>query len=207
MNRHLRPLALFVTITFVAGCLIAPTDDSFRASAEPKALAVYDGETLFTGLFFGVGPVAAQFPEVWDRMPSREARLSLEARAFQQRLLARLRDHEPDFFGRFETAIRSGNHFQVERMMVEASEKLAHDPEVNSKIDPYLPAPVLVLLVAVVVVVALLIIDDGGPAHTRGLEPEALTPGAQRMPPLQREMWIDLIVTRLGNLESPGSKP
>ncbi len=36
----------------------------------------YDGETLFRGLFFGIGPVADLFPEIWDSSVVRSYRES-----------------------------------------------------------------------------------------------------------------------------------
>lgn len=98
--------ALLVALTACGGTLeLTPTSKT----------TPYTGETIFTGLFFGQGPAAKLFPEIWQHPEAVRAvaRIPAERQAAMRKLPAdvvRTVDKlEPGFFDRFGRVMQSGN--------------------------------------------------------------------------------------------------
>jgi len=68
----------------------------------------FDGETLYRGLAFAQGPVAALFPE-FTTLPAPTA----EAIAVVDRIVTRIRTIDPSFFARFASAIQKGDRVRI----------------------------------------------------------------------------------------------
>lgn len=85
----------------------------------PRLPYVFDGETLFKGLFFGQGPVAALFPEITERLKS--IKPTPEADLFVTQVIARLRQHDRSYFDRLAAGLQSGDHLAIEATMDHAS--------------------------------------------------------------------------------------
>jgi SdpC family antimicrobial peptide len=105
----------------VAG-IVAP------AEAAPAA-ASYSGEELYQGLVLGWGPVAEALPFVRQhysvtRFENDPAQLQL-FEAVQARIVSSIATERPDFFGRFAERIQSGDHFEIDKALREASEVTA----------------------------------------------------------------------------------
>jgi len=72
-DRGAAAIMAVVMATTSAGCgAVADGRDeaSDRMAVSDSALAVMDGEAIFEGIFFGMGPVAKRLPEVWGAQPS-----------------------------------------------------------------------------------------------------------------------------------------
>lgn len=98
----------------------------------------YDGETIFQGIFFGVGPVAEILPELFqcsgvEKSKELHAHLT-QSRAFcqefptieQRREAATqaMRDADPTFFQHFGSSLQSGDHGRTEDAMKEGARLL-----------------------------------------------------------------------------------
>jgi SdpC family antimicrobial peptide len=90
----------------------------------------FDGETLYRGLVQWRGPASGLVPEVeeiktllWEPFndPSLQE-YAAEIEALHERMLAEIPAIDPTFFDRFEEAIESGNHFAVQRALLDAGE-------------------------------------------------------------------------------------
>jgi hypothetical protein len=76
----------------------------------------YDGETLYRGLFFGSGPVAATIPTIRRIAPY----LPAEYRRLEDPVVRYVRSAHPLFFRQFQTEIESGDHVRVRAMLTRA---------------------------------------------------------------------------------------
>ncbi|WP_246356685.1 sporulation delaying protein family toxin [Pyxidicoccus fallax] len=181
-------------------------DDSRQA-----ARVAYDGETVFRGVLFGLGPVGSALPEIWEephaasvlRNPDRSA----AAAALADKIVARIQQQDPSFFGRFGADIQSGDHLRVSSALKEAGDvtlaaaaaeqgttvqalrdkkAAAIDVCVGEEVvvQAYVAAVVVAVAMAVVVVVALAP-EDGGSE-------------AMKVSGLERDVWVQLLVERLG---------
>jgi len=117
-----------VMITTATGCS-APLSSSSPApdpGGNPTSLYALDGETLFTGIFFGQGDVALAFPEIWNRNEFAQARkLTPSQRASVDELTRALGAAHPGFFDRFATEIQSGDHLRARAVLVEGAADVA----------------------------------------------------------------------------------
>lgn len=106
-----------------AGGVVSETQ---KEEASPR----YGGKTIFEGLFFAKGPVAEQFPEIWNnekvgkhlsQMSSDEAS---QAEEIQEKIVRWIRSEHPDFFEEFGAAMQSGNHVKIRRTLEQTSSML-----------------------------------------------------------------------------------
>ena len=93
--------AVYQPLAASAATHVAPTPAA--TDVAPK----YDGAAVVAGLFFGAGPVAELFPELYGN-PS--AALSVEDRDV---LLARITTDHPGFLDKFSSAMQSGDHVLI----------------------------------------------------------------------------------------------
>ncbi len=88
----------------------------------PRPPYVFDGETLFKGLFFGQGPVATRFPEIASRFPRMSMTEGDKAFAqFIEWVSDRLRQYDRLFFDRLAAGLQSGNHLTIAATMDQAA--------------------------------------------------------------------------------------
>ena len=98
----------------------------------PPAGTRFDGETMFRGLFFGHGPVAKYFPEIWDRADVRRAMAQADMSAateLENRILAEVRSKDAAFLDRFATEMQSGDHLRVRAALDDAGRRLQQAAE------------------------------------------------------------------------------
>jgi SdpC family antimicrobial peptide len=132
MRQHpsflLAPLLLLI-----AGAVVAQTLPTSSVCSAPRITASsqpsfvprgpshhsYDGRTLFRGLFFGSGPVADLFPEVYGR-----ATLKQQVSMKQNDWLDKIDSADPTFFRRFEENINSHERLLVRQALKNGSDKV-----------------------------------------------------------------------------------
>jgi hypothetical protein len=85
------------------GCGSAPDGTSSEATGA-EAAPLYDGETIFRGLFFGAGPVAQYLPEVWENPFVIEARADALRASSAQSAAAKLERTSADLAAAGEMA-------------------------------------------------------------------------------------------------------
>ncbi|MDB4951460.1 MAG: hypothetical protein JWM27_4109 [Gemmatimonadetes bacterium] len=137
---HARRLAvLTVTTVAVLGGAASVAGFAPNRAVRAEARAAYDGETVFRGVFFGEGPVAARLPEMW-----KERRLGTYSgavgaahatAAVEDEIVAEMRLRDPAFFDRFGAALQSGRHVAVDQAMREAADMVAKSRAVQ-EVDP-----------------------------------------------------------------------
>ena len=92
-----------------------------------KPSANFSGEEYFKGIFFVSGEFAKMIPQYADAIEATAKmtdKQKLEQEQFQNQLLEEIRTASPDFFARFEKAIKSGEHGQVNMILNEGGEKI-----------------------------------------------------------------------------------
>ena len=168
-------------------------------TAHLKATTQYNGETLFRGLYFGEGPVASHFPEIWHA-PQVEQRLSSvegseEWVSTKDQAVAWVRNSDPTFFQRFEQDVQSGDHIKVSRAYKEGSQKLSAFAQ-SMGVDPNSPEAsagvgiVIVLVAAAAVAVWVWKYTWTYSSSTAG-------------EPIQEDVFVNAIVERLGSTSLP----
>ncbi|WP_342742396.1 sporulation delaying protein family toxin [Stigmatella aurantiaca] len=98
-----------------------------RASSPQSQQQPLNGQTLYKGMVFGIGPDAHHFDDIWKRPeiqaklegPDVEANQSMAA----ERVIAKIAQMDPAFFDRFARALSSGNHATIDRLLTETKEK------------------------------------------------------------------------------------
>jgi SdpC family antimicrobial peptide len=120
--------AVMAVVTFATfGCGGAMGADPQGDSSNEVQQARLDGRALYTGMFFGVGPGAKLFPEIWEndaldaraQRQGREAEFETAANGVADKLAAR----DAAFFDRFAAGIQSGDHLRIEQTMKDAREQ------------------------------------------------------------------------------------
>jgi SdpC family antimicrobial peptide len=120
-------MALLGITSLGAGCGGAQEEASTSPSAAEARPQVLSGRELYKGLFFGVGPAARHFQEIWQRpefqalLAKPEMRQQLELAA--ERLSARIEAEDPAFFDRLARDLRSRDHLTINRLFTAAQEK------------------------------------------------------------------------------------
>lgn len=102
------------------------------AATDAEAAAGYDGETLFRGLFFGAGPAASLFPEIWrdTGYAKTVSQLRAEAgvadyeRSMHDALVEQMRSVDASVFNRFKGGVVSGDPLAVDASLKDAGEAL-----------------------------------------------------------------------------------
>ena len=112
-----RPVALVVVSLLVATGLPGPT-----AAKMPH----FSGPEVFRGLFFGTGPVADLFPEVWDdvrasleanRSPEEVEALRSQVAELESRVIRWIEAQDSKFFATFGEHVQSGDHVRIEEAL------------------------------------------------------------------------------------------
>lgn len=116
----MKPIRTVVGAAVAAGVLVAGVAVAAHAAERPQASTLsesaveYSGEQYFSGIFFGVGPVARL-------LPSAEPPTAAGVRPAV--LMARIGTENPGFFDDFKEAVTSGDHILV-RTAVEDGARL-----------------------------------------------------------------------------------
>ena len=197
---------LAILLTGVTSPLFASQPDRTPVVERPL-----DGETLFRGLYFGQGPAARYFPEIWtnprvvELLKNADMAKSIQA---QNQFMELLRQDDATIFTRFGEEMQSGDQVRVrdtlvdlgERMRKMATERMGMEPEVVGGMPGvHGQCVVLAVVVAVVVAVAVavavavyvyLYIDFYGPS----IQKQVIDEGTSH---LERDMWIDSVTHRL----------
>jgi SdpC family antimicrobial peptide len=181
-------IALTVYVTRPTIVLAADT-------ASSKATARYNGETLFTGLYFGEGPVAKMFPEIWEspqmaqqisQVQNNETWSKTKSQAMEW-----VRTNDPDFFNRFEQDIQSGDHARVGLAYQQGAQKLSEFVR-STGVDPSSPeARAGVGVVAVVVAAVAVVVAVYAWMYWSGRSVDGVAQG------LQQDVLINTITERL----------
>src|SRR5437870_2246999 len=104
--------AKFIALLLVFA--IVGTTNYGVAQTKPET---YNGETLYRGLFFASGPVAAKIPTV-QRV---ERYLPPEYKALEDKVVQHIKSTNPTFFPNFEKEIQSGDHLRVAAAISQAA--------------------------------------------------------------------------------------
>jgi len=168
----------------------------------------FDGVTVFRGVLLGSGPVADLLPEIWDGELGQYRKFLSNpdetTAALQERIISEIGNRDSTFFERFGNEIQSGDHLRIQRALNEGGSRILEvvttiDPESGSLgsrdgtdchgcrcWDCYVDISVLAYAIAVAV------------AFVVWIAFAVFTPGTKDpSSQLQREMWIDLVATRL----------
>lgn len=174
----------------------------------------YDGETVFRGLYFGEGPVAEMFPELWkqERYVATKKQLTSDDEhklaELQNKLIARIREQDKSFFDHFGETMQSGDHLAIQKLMEQTGKLIYAATRAEIGKDPLAPVQndmnvyrivdfweYIELYQWVAIYEYILLVLYVGPewvdARAQGM---ADLKGVTR---LQREEWINLVATRL----------
>lgn len=119
-----RKWAFLLAVTMVVGTVsnsysaaAATTAQSHQATAAIPPSGGYDGRTLYVGLAFGQGPVAALFPEL-------EGLHSMAAghEDYVNATVSEMASLDPTFFERFAHEIQSGDRVRIRAALAEADD-------------------------------------------------------------------------------------
>jgi SdpC family antimicrobial peptide len=195
------PWPVAVTLAVVATALLVAVSGPIAQAATrpaPAQRAVYDGESLLRGLFFGQGPVAQQHPELaLTRVEG------ADAKAMTDRLVADVKRQDPRFPARFAVEVQSGDRVRVRAAVSEAADLLRQavtraygvTPESRAASVQGNATLIAALIAAAAVVlwvyVAIYVVNDEQDAER---VPAGLDPGASS---LKTEVWVDEVTTTL----------
>lgn len=97
--------------------------DSTGVKGAHRAAAI-DGEVLYRGMMFGVGPAAQLFPELWTHpkviAALKNATSDISREDAADRTIFVIKSKDPTFFARFGADIQSHNHPDIASMLDEA---------------------------------------------------------------------------------------
>ena len=209
---HMSPRGRFrVAILLALTLLVAHPDSARAASQSPQpatghgAAARFDGETLYRGLAFAQGPVAALFPELASLPPA-----SAEAVAIVDRIVARIRTNEPSFFPRFGSAIQKGDRVRIRAALENAravtEQAIQQEFGTSSQAKPIGPDCIFISVVLVVTgaaVVALLAVVSAVTVvnlEVTGnvmVNVDYIISGSPSASTLANDVWIDSIARTL----------
>ncbi len=133
------PVALFALL--LAGCDAAGPDTADLS-------ARYDGESVYRGVIFGQGAVAALFPEIWNQQAVQQALDQMSPDQLDQYLADRkvafaafddlveiIRNDDPAFFERFGADMQSGEHLRVQAALEAGFDKLVFAAAAKEGVD------------------------------------------------------------------------
>jgi SdpC family antimicrobial peptide len=110
-----------------AGCGGAQEEAATLPPAVQARQQALSGRELYKGMFFGVGPAARHFDELWLHAQSQAGLARPELRQQQEqtaeRLAARIEAEEPAFFERFARELRSRDHLTIDRLITATQKK------------------------------------------------------------------------------------
>jgi SdpC family antimicrobial peptide len=183
-------------------------------AAQQPAGSKYDGEAIFRGLYFGQGPVADLFPELWkqQRYLDRKKLLTQEDERrmgeIREKIIAGLKAKDRAFFDTFASTLRSGDHLAIQKKVAEVTDLTLDILQKDTGKDATAPIvdlagvyryvyfwQYLYLYFYVYVYEFVLLVIYFAPLLDGPVGGLATTKGISR---LQREQWIDMIVKRLG---------
>jgi SdpC family antimicrobial peptide len=190
-------LSKTLTYSLSALLFIGTVDLPLKSQPVTHVKPRYSGEDIFRGVFFGDGPLAGTFPEIWDspmlaayrNKQAHTQSLSLRDR-YTQNTIAALRTTDPQFFITFADAMQSGNRLRISNSLVETSKRLAGLHQ-----SPYLSAQLDVVIgIEVISVVE----PEPEPGVVTGVaEFEFTTLASAASGDLQKDILADLIARRL----------
>ncbi|MBK3495587.1 sporulation delaying protein family toxin [Viridibacillus sp. YIM B01967] len=115
-------LAISSTSVFAAENTNSNTHKKTAITSEMKKQK-YDGETIYRGLFFGDGPVAKLFPEIWSDKLMTEANTT-EAKRVSKTISKKINELDPNYFNELEVAVKSGDNVKVQAALVKGGNLL-----------------------------------------------------------------------------------
>src|SRR2546430_10855531 len=118
MNSNLRFSVVIVLVLRLLGG--SPTIAAQAEGSTSQKHERYDGKTLFRGFFFGTGPVAKVFPELYKNVKE-----TPESAKKEDAWMEKINKLDPAFFQRFGEIMYSGKRIAVERALEEGSDKIA----------------------------------------------------------------------------------
>lgn len=208
-SKYLRATAVQMCVATLVSCCVyaGPNGGTSRE---------FSGESIFRGLFFGSGPVAGMFPELW-RDARRRTLQTLRERpdhvaaleAVERVVLQHITSHDAGFMDDFGAAMRSGDHLRIDAALKGASSAILRALEAEygedavvkpgESIDPGQTCVAVTIFITVVSVIAVLAVATTAVAiHAVAAEVDVIaqelaTPKAK----LEYEIWVDRIATRL----------
>jgi|GEM_PF-1287505 len=210
---------LAVCLASLIACNAIPTSSSSATAARLERIR-YDGETLLRGLFFGVGPVADFFPEIWDNPRIRQLKEASQLSPEMQlknvdAIMAKLTQDHPKFWASFADNMQSGDRVRIEKGVLEAAQLLSAMFSVNVSTDglpcnvvvtdPSVSKPTIVAVDAAAVAAAVVTIAAAAAAIAVTIVAIVViffvflgASDDDKGSSLRRDFWIDLIATRLG---------
>jgi SdpC family antimicrobial peptide len=197
LTRAVALLALTGQVTLFAAC----SDVGAPTQVVATRAVVLSGQDIFRGVFFGEGPAGGALPEIWGGKSASERAATperaAEIRQMEEGIVDRLQQSDPAIFSELESAVRSGDHFQVERALLGAGTALKQEIAQMETQPELFPCVVYdVAVVAVVVAVVFLVISQFDVTPVVAPEPvSSLAAGDAST--LQRDMVVDLVTRRL----------
>ncbi len=202
MRKPIRGVSLLLCLVLADAGLAG----TLQASMPTPKRAGYDAETIFRGLFFGVGPVASLFPEIWEDAALAPAiakmRAMPETPALIDGIIARVDANDPELLARFASDVQSGDHVRVSKALEDAGAALQQAAHQETGIDPAganLSGPsqqgaVAAVSVAVVAAVVVVAVVAAAVLIYVAARHYLYTPGGS---PLENDVLVDMIATRL----------
>ena len=218
MRKQTRPWRRVTAWAILTAFVLAPLSCAPATSYSGSPSRHYDGRTLFQGFFFGVGPVARLFPELYGRVQQPDA----ASNAKMQRWMAAVHRADPSFFQRFEQLMNSRKRVNVERALNEGSDKLAavfaaelhvSAEDIRAGRLPHggeLGLTILLPVAWAAAVFAAVVVENSGAVHyavaiTRHVyfwnkpgTARELYPGYGRESRLAQDRFVNVVVDRLG---------
>ncbi len=125
VNNALLLIPMLVIFTMTACEDGVTTPEEMESKFRVQGVKNLKGEDYFNGVFFGRGAVADAIPEIRDVYSMSTGGLSDEdlaaAEADQDRLVQLMKDRDPTFFDRFESAVESGDQVAITSAIDEGS--------------------------------------------------------------------------------------
>ncbi|MBZ3766589.1 hypothetical protein COJ91_00070 [Bacillus thuringiensis] len=125
-------LAINSTSVFAAENTNSNSQNKAAVTTESKQQQ-YDGETIYRGLFFGEGPVAKLFPEIWSEDLTKQANTT-EAKKVSEFLTEKINEVDPNYFNELKAAVYSGDNIKIQeafgkggQLLVKVSEGLQNE--------------------------------------------------------------------------------
>lgn len=216
--------ALALGLASLTACNAIPTSGASSITARLERTN-YDGQTLLRGLFFGIGPVAELFPEIWDSPRVRQLR---EANQLSPELLSKnvdamigkLNEEQPKFWVSFADNVQSGDRVRIEKAILDAANLISAVVSVNVTTDglpcnvvvtdPSVSKPTVVAVDAAAAAAAVVTIAAAAAAVAVTIVAVVVifffflgaSGDDDKNSTLRRDWSIDLIATRLGPPES-----
>ena len=134
MNLGRRVVAGVVGVALVVGgvAVAAPASAAPSVSSASVSHVTYDASTVFRGVFFGHGPVAALFPRYFQGVPA----VTQVSTVAENMVMVEVERRSSGLIDRFYQAVRSGSHVRTKNAMkaLVTTLKDIHDAEASA--DP-----------------------------------------------------------------------